>query len=67
MKLTEISVLSAIVVVTCSIKFLFDGVSLDLLGHSVNFGHIEPSAYLGILTPVLGAHGWIKGRSNEEK
>lgn len=59
----EISILSAIVVITCSIKFFLDGDTL----FGISFGHMDPTAYIAILTPVLTAHGYIKGKEKHDE
>lgn len=51
----------AVVLVAC-IKFLLDGVTVHLAGISFDLGHVDAMAYGALLTPVLGAHGWIEGR-----
>lgn len=58
------TMLSTIVVVVCAFKFLMDGVSFTAFGHTIELGHVDASAYAAILTPVLGAHGYIKTRMN---
>lgn len=47
------------VVVICGIKFLLDGVSIQVMGHVVNFGHVDSMSYGTMLAPTLGAHGYI--------
>lgn len=56
--------LSFIVVSVCALRFLFDGLSLNILGHTLDIGHMDPLAYGSILTPVLGAHGYVQTRRN---
>ena len=47
------------VVVICGLKFLLDGVSLQIFGHLINFGHVDSMSYGTMLAPTLGAHGYI--------
>lgn len=49
--------MSCIVVGVCAIKFLFEGVSFVVFGHTVSLGHADALSYGAMLTPVLGAHG----------
>jgi hypothetical protein len=51
--------LSVIVVMICSFRFLLDGVSVTVFGHSLSIGHTDPLAYSSFLAPVLGVHGYI--------
>lgn len=48
-------------VVIAVAKFLIDGVTFEIAGHPVNLGHMDPLAYGSLLTPLLAAHGYIKG------
>ena len=48
--------LAILVVVVASIKFLFQGGSISV------FGTADASTYAMFLGPVLGAHGFIKGK-----
>lgn len=56
-------ILSSIVVVVCSLRFLFDGATAELLGQTITFAHTDPAAYAAILTPVLGAHSYIRAKA----
>lgn len=47
------------VVVICGLKFLLDGVSIQIFGHMVSFGHVDSMSYGTMLAPTLGAHGYI--------
>ncbi len=51
------------VIVVCAIKFLLDGVTLKLFGHVISFGHTDSFSYGSLLSPVLGAHGFIEGKN----
>lgn len=57
--------LSVLVVAVCALRFLFDGLSVTIGGHNLTLGHIDALAYGSILTPVLGAHGYIKASLNK--
>lgn len=56
--------MALIVVVTCALRFLLDGITLTLFGHSLSIGHTDPLAYGAILTPILAAHGYVRVRIN---
>lgn len=51
---------SVITVFGCLLKFLADGVTLTLYGHTLTLGHVDSATYVALLTPVLGAHGYIR-------
>lgn len=53
-----------LVVAAAAIKFILDGVTLVLFGHSISFGHSDPMTYGTLLTPVLGSHSYINTRTN---
>ena len=53
--------LTFIVVVVCAFRFLLDGLTVSFMGHNISFGHIDYLAYTSILTPVLTAHGYLRG------
>ena len=53
------------VVVICGIKFLLDGVQINIAGHILNFGHTDSFSYGSLLSPVLGAHGYVDVRGSE--
>ena len=53
--------LSVIAALACVVKFLADGVTFTLYGHTMNLGHADSMAYGALLTPILGAHGYIQG------
>lgn len=53
---SNVEKLAILVVVVASIKFLFQGGAVTL------FGTADASTYAMFLTPVLGAHGFIKGK-----
>lgn len=48
-------------VICCVGKFLIDGVTFTVHGSPVSLGHMDPLAYGSLLTPLLAAHGYIKG------
>lgn len=56
--------MTVVTVVTAAAKFLLDGATANILGHVINFGHVDPSAYGMFLAPVLGAHGYTMTRPN---
>lgn len=49
------------------IKFLLDGVSIDVAGHVLSFGHVDSMAYGSLLTPVLAAHGFVDTRPSRSE
>lgn len=60
-----VAVLTTIVVLSATWRFLFDGVTLELFGHSLTVGHMDPMAYGSLLTPILGAHAYshVRGKN----
>ena len=61
----EVDVILSLVVfavIIAGLKFLLDGVSVTIFGHLVNFGHTDSLSYGSMLTPILGAHGYISGQ-----
>jgi hypothetical protein len=54
--------LTCIVVIIAAIKFLFEGVDITIAGHVFSFGHADGGTYATVLTPVLGAHGYMNTR-----
>lgn len=59
--------MTVFVVIVCGLKFLFEGVSLVIGEHTFSLGHVDPSAYAALLTPVLGAHSWVAGKQSLNK
>lgn len=49
--------ITAFVVVLCTVKFFFEGVTLEIAGHVLSLGHADSLSYGAILGPVLGAQG----------
>jgi hypothetical protein len=47
-------------------RFLVDGVSINIEGHVIAFGHIDAMVYASILAPILGAHSFIGSKKKEE-
>lgn len=54
--------LSILVVAICCFRFLFDGIHMVIFGHPFSIDHVDSTSYASILTPVLGAHGYIHTR-----
>ncbi len=52
------------VVIICGIKFLFDGATIQIFGHLINFGHVDSMSYGTMLAPMLGAHGYVATKPN---
>lgn len=55
-----------IAVLVASFKFLLDGLSINIAGHTITFGHLEALAYGSFLTPILGAHSYIDTRKTDK-
>jgi hypothetical protein len=51
-----------IVVCAAAAKFLLDGVTLQLFGHSIQFGHTDAMSFGNLLTPTLGAHAFTEAK-----
>ena len=62
----EYSALVAITTMAAVIKFILDGVTLTLYGHTVNFGHMDAMTYTALLAPVLGAHAWMQTKGTKD-
>jgi hypothetical protein len=56
--------LSVLVVFVCCFRFLFDGITLTFGQYTLSLGHVDSLAYGAILTPILGAHGYIRTKLN---
>jgi hypothetical protein len=50
-------------VMICGFKFLLDGMVINIMGHVISFGHTDSLSYGSILSPILGAHGFIEGKN----
>lgn len=48
--------LALLVTLAATLRFILDGVSLTIAGHTLAFGHIDSMTYGALLTPVLGGH-----------
>lgn len=59
--------LVAFTTVCVTIKFLLSGVVVTVAGVALNLGNVDAMAYGSILTPILAAHGYIKGKKPEPK
>ena len=59
--------LATIVTLSAVFRFLLDGVSLVVCGHSMSFGHVDSLTYGSILTPVLGSHVFSESRQQPRK
>lgn len=57
--------LTTVVTIAAVIKFILDGVSMVINGHTISFGHVDSMTYGSVLAPVLGAHSFI--HSNDKK
>lgn len=52
-------------VVVCAAKFFLNDVSITTGTHTVNLGHTDSFSFGSFLTPILGAHGYMNGRSSD--
>lgn len=48
-------------------RFLLDGISINIMGHKVEFGHVDAMSYAALLAPVLGAHGFMSSKASGDK
>lgn len=62
----SLATLAVITILACVLKFLMEGVTFDLAGHAVSLGHADSLTYAALLTPVLGAHSYIKSKGPKE-
>lgn len=53
-----------VVVILSGIKFIFDGVTISILGHVISFSHTDGGTYAAFLGPTLGAHSFTSTRNN---
>lgn len=51
--------LLVILSVAAALKFILDGVSLVINGHTITFGHSDSMSYASLLGPAYGAHGYM--------
>lgn len=65
-KPSEMVTLSMVVTLSAALRFLLDGITLDIYHHIFTFGHVDAMTYLAFLSPIVGAHGYIKGRLTGE-
>lgn len=56
--------LSALACSAAIVKFLLEGVTLQVSGHVVDFGHVDSLTYGTLLAPILGAHSWTTTKTN---
>jgi hypothetical protein len=54
--------LAVFVVISATLKFLFEGVTMTAAGRVFDLGHADALTYGALLTPVLGAHSYMKGK-----
>lgn len=57
--------LLVMVTLAAAVKFLLDGVSVNVNGYVIAIGHMDSLSYGAILAPVFGAHGFISTRNSE--
>lgn len=48
-------------------RFLVDGMTINIGGYQVIFGHVDAVAYATLLAPVLGTHSWMQVKKAENK
>lgn len=59
----ELVTLTTLVTLAAVGRFLVDGVTIQVFGHTMQFGHVDPMTYLAFLSPIVGTHGYIKGKT----
>lgn len=59
--------LSVVATIAAVVKFLMDGVTIQLMGHSIDFGHMDSMSYATLLAPILGAHSWQSTRASKQQ
>ena len=57
--------MSVLVVTAACVKFMLEGVTLQISGHELNFGHVDAMVYAALTGPVLSVHGYVKGKKTE--
>lgn len=65
MKTSERNTMMTLVVLTvvcCLVKFVLEGVVVTLYGNTVNFGHVDATVYLTLLSPILGSYSFIESK-----
>lgn len=62
-EMVTITILSVGAVLT---RFLFDGITVSMYGHSFTFGHVDAMVYASILAPILGTHGFITNNKDKK-
>lgn len=53
-------ILTAVAVGAAILKFLLDGVIINAGVLTFNLGHIDSMTYAAFLSPILGAHSYMK-------
>ena len=51
--------MSVLAVTAAILKFILEGVTFVFSGHKISFGHVDSLTYGALLTPILGAHGYM--------
>lgn len=57
--------LTSIAVLSCCFRLILEDVSFNCCGVTFGIGHTDPMAFGSLLTPILAAHGYIKGKSKD--
>ena len=55
----------AFVVVIAGLRFALDGLNINIFGHLISIGHTDSLSYGSLLSPVLGAHGYVSTRPSQ--
>jgi hypothetical protein len=63
----EMVTLTVIVTLAVVFRFLVDGLTFHILGQIITFSKLDAMVYISLLTPVLGTHGFIKVKNQEDK
>ena len=65
-KPSEMLTLSVIVTLAAAARFLLDGITINIAHHMLTFGHVDSMTYLAFLSPIVGTHGYIKGKVSDD-
>lgn len=58
--------MALIAVAAAILKFLCEGVSIEAVGHKIDFGHVDSMTYATFLAPILGVHGYLKAKKRND-
>lgn len=58
----ELITLTVLVTLAAVFRFTLDGATFQIYDHVITFTHVDSMTYLAFLSPILGTHGYIKGK-----